>query len=87
MLSVVVVLVTSARSPRVLAANNEVRIPGKESQVRRAWVQIPGKESQVRRAWVQIPVLEKDFFTLNQNLGQLYIQLAVEFVCSVLFVS
>ena len=73
MLSVVVVLVTSARSPRVLAANNEVRIPG--------------KESQVRRAWVQIPVLEKDFFTLNQNLGQLYIQLAVEFVCSVLFVS
>ena len=70
---VVVVLVTSARSPRVLAANNEVRIPG--------------KESQVRRAWVQIPVLEKDFFTLNQNLGQLYIQLAVEFVCSVLFVS
>ena len=73
MLSVVVVLVTSARSPRVLAANNEVRIPG--------------KESQVRRAWDQIPVLEKDFFTLNQNLGQLYIQLAVEFVCSVLFVS
>ena len=70
---VVVVLVTSARSPRVLAANNEVRIPG--------------KESQVRKAWVQIPVLEKDFFTLNQNLGQLYIQLAVEFVCSVLFVS
>ena len=70
---VVVVLVTSARSPRVLAANNEVRIPG--------------KESQVRRAWDQIPVLEKDFFTLNQNLGQLYIQLAVEFVCSVLFVS
>ena len=60
---VVVVLVTSARSPRVLAANNEVRIPG--------------KESQVRKAWVQIPVLEKDFFTLNQNLGQLYIQLAV----------
>ena len=73
MLSVVVVLVTSARSPRVLAANNEVRIPG--------------KESQVRRAWVPIPVLEKDFFTLNQNLGQLYIQLSVEFVCSVLFVS